>query len=329
VLYWQWRSALGGQEQYHGSLVDQSGQPRPFYVEAQTIGQEFSRLAPLLAQSKLAPASIAILNSYESRWSLQWQKHQADFDYVAHLHHYYRPLAQANFALDIVSTENNLDNYTLVFAPALTLITQQLAQRLRTFVEQGGHLVVTLRSGMKDEHNALLPMRQPGWLAELVGAEVEEYYALSQAVEMCGEGLRGTASLWAERLRLLSEKVVVMARYGGPNEWLKGFPAITAHPFGQGRVYFVAAYLESSLQTVVLQQIANSAGVTAEMETPSGIHVRKWLMRTGQEMYIAVNHTQQTQQVSLSWPMQEHLTQQRLTTELTIEPLGVALLTRL
>jgi beta-galactosidase len=31
ILYWQWRSALGGQEQYHGTLVDQSGQPRPFY----------------------------------------------------------------------------------------------------------------------------------------------------------------------------------------------------------------------------------------------------------------------------------------------------------
>jgi beta-galactosidase GanA len=25
VLYWQWRSAFGGQEEYHGTLIDQSG----------------------------------------------------------------------------------------------------------------------------------------------------------------------------------------------------------------------------------------------------------------------------------------------------------------
>ena len=34
ILYWQWRSALNGQEQYHGTLVDTTGQPRPFYSEA-------------------------------------------------------------------------------------------------------------------------------------------------------------------------------------------------------------------------------------------------------------------------------------------------------
>ena len=41
VAYWQRRSAYGGQEQYHGSLIDQSGRTRPFYEEAKQIGQEF------------------------------------------------------------------------------------------------------------------------------------------------------------------------------------------------------------------------------------------------------------------------------------------------
>ncbi len=44
ILYWQWRSALGGQEQYHGTLVDQSGQPRPFYNEARRIARNFRKV---------------------------------------------------------------------------------------------------------------------------------------------------------------------------------------------------------------------------------------------------------------------------------------------
>lgn len=71
VLYWQWRSPLNGQEQYHGTLIDQSGQPRPLYEEVQQLGRDFESASPLLAGSAPAPARVAILNDYDSRWSIQ------------------------------------------------------------------------------------------------------------------------------------------------------------------------------------------------------------------------------------------------------------------
>ena len=72
LLYWQWRSALGGQEQYHGTLVDQSGQPRPFFYEAQMLGRDFAALGDLLDGSQVQ-ARVAMLNDYESRWSIEGQ----------------------------------------------------------------------------------------------------------------------------------------------------------------------------------------------------------------------------------------------------------------
>ena len=69
VLYWQWRSAPGGQEQYHGSLIDQSGQPRPFYAEAQQLGGEFKIASEWLAGS-VVKTDVAVLNCYDSRWSI-------------------------------------------------------------------------------------------------------------------------------------------------------------------------------------------------------------------------------------------------------------------
>ena len=195
ILYWQWRSALGGQEQYHGTLVDQSGQPRPFYEEVQQLGKEFAAVSKLIAGS-VPKARVAMLNSYESRWSIQWQRHHRDFDYVQHFNHYYRPLAEMNIPVDIlpadhITDENELSPYKLIFAPALLIITDKLAEALKTFVSRGGLLVLTIRSGMKDSYNALLPMRQPGLLRELAGVEVEDFYALDEPVPVKGPWLNG------------------------------------------------------------------------------------------------------------------------------------------
>ena len=144
-----------------------------------------------------------MLNDYDSRWSIQWQRHHQDFDYVAHLKHYYRPLARRNITTDVISAEADLAGYRLVIAPALLVMTDSRAAALRSFVENGGHLVLTLRTGMKDEYNALLPLRQPGALADLAGAEVEEYYALDEPVPVRGEGWLGQSQIWAERLKVI------------------------------------------------------------------------------------------------------------------------------
>ena len=61
VLYWQWRSAPGGQEQLHGTLVDQSGQPRPFYKEAKQLASDFAATSDVLAGT-IPVAEVALLD---------------------------------------------------------------------------------------------------------------------------------------------------------------------------------------------------------------------------------------------------------------------------
>jgi beta-galactosidase len=329
VLYWQWRSALGGQEQYHGTLVDPSGQPRPFYEEVQQLGRDFAAVSSLLAGSTVV-SEVALLNSYDSRWSIQWQRHHRDFDYVAHFNHYYRLLAARNIAADIISADTPLDNYKLVIAPALLMLNESRAARLRDFVARGGHLVLTIRCGMKDGYNALLPLRQPGPLADLAGVEVEEYYALLQPVPVSGEWLAGTSRLWAERLRVRDEAgTQVIARYGESNGWLDGHPAVTVHPHGQGRVVFVGAYLDEVSQQSLLDHITSTAGVQPVMEVPAGVEARRRVNAAGEEIFIVINHERAEQFVPLPWPAREHLSGQSVGEELRLAPYGVAVLTRL
>jgi beta-galactosidase len=328
LLYWQWRSALGGQEQYHGTLVDQSGRPRPFYYEAKLIGQEFARASELLAGSTIQ-SKTAILNCYDSRWSIEFQPHHSDFDYVAHLQHWYRPLAARNLNIDILSADEPLDGYRLVVAPALIVLDEARVENLKAFVRRGGRLVLTLRSGMKDRHNALLPFRQPGALAELAGVEVEEYYALERPVPVVGNRLKGTASLWAESLRILDKnsQTIVMARYGMGNGWLDGQPAITLNPYGDGFVYMVGAYLDPDSQQDLVNQVITSANLNP-FAAPPTVEVRTRTLADGRLLYFVINHSRAEQEINLPWPAVEHLGGQNVSAGgLALSPYAVALLT--
>lgn len=329
VLYWQWRSALSGQEQYHGTLVDQSGQPRPFYEEVQQLGNDFEKVSSLLAGTSVV-ARVAVINSYDSRWSIQWQPHHGDFYYAAHLLHYYRPLAARNIPVDIISPDAPLDAYRLVIAPSLLIVTESQVERLQDFVKRGGQLVLTVRSGMKDEYNALLPSRQPGPLVDLAGVEVEEYYALLEPAPVIGNWFTGASQVWAERLKIRDEdKTQTAARYGSSNGWLDGQLAITVHSYGRGLVYYMGTYLDDATQPGFVARTARLAGIRPDMETPAGVEALHRVTPDREKIYILINHEQAEKVVKLPWPVQEHLSGQSLSEELKLLAYGVAVLTRL
>jgi beta-galactosidase len=333
VLYWQWRSALGGQEQYHGTLVDQSGQPRPFYEEAKQLGKEFETVSPILVGSEIK-ANVAMLNDFESLWAIQWQPHHQDFDYIEHFTHYYRPLALMNVPVDVISARGLLDTiklvgYRLVIAPALLFQNQGMVEALKKYVFQGGHLVLTIRCGMKDGYNALLPQRQPGGLAEMSGVEVEEYYALQEPVPVIGNWFSGQSDLWAERLILIGEKTAhVVARYGKSNGWLNNRIAMTVNSYGKGLVYYVGAYLDRPTQQVFFKRVLKTANITTIVTSP-GIEISPRVRSNGEVVYIVINHTSSVKILHMPWSSLEHITGTEYTTEFNLPPYGVAVVTPL
>ena len=332
ILYWQWRSALGGQEQMHGTLVDQAGRPRPFYEEAAQIGMDFAALSPLLAGSEIK-ASVAMLNDYDSLWAIQWQPHHSDFDYVKHFTHYYRPLAALNVPVDVLSARltdaKKLAEYRLVIAPALLFQDQAMVAALEEYVAGGGHLVLTVRCGMKDQYNALLPERQPGALAEMAGVEVDDFYALLEPVPVLATWFEGQSSLWAERLTLIGkESARVIARYKKSNGWLDGRVAITVNSYGKGLVYYVGTYLDEPAQQILMTRLLKTAKVTT-IVTPPGIEIGVRTRPDGGNVYIVINHTAEERPIQLPWPAIEHLSGAMITTEFKLPAYEVVVVTPL
>ena len=324
VEYWQWRSALNGQEQMHGTLIGADGLPVPLYAEVQQIGAEFAKAAPALAGTTVE-SQVAILQDYPSRWALDWQRHNQAFDPVAPLYSFYGPLRAEVRSVDIVADTVPLARYKLVVAPALNVLSTRAASNLEAYVRGGGHLVLTQRSALKDEDNSLYPQRQPGPLAALLGAKVEQWYALDKPVPVSGVWGASVDSIWAEQLTVSSPETKILMTYGKSNGWLDNQPAAVTRQVGKGRITYIGAALDSDGTRAAVKWMLTEASVAPVFPTlPADVDMS---IRSGggKRVWILTNYAAEARTITLPGEMEDVLTGAHLST-VTLPQYGVAIL---
>jgi len=325
VAYWQWRAAPNGQEEYHGTLVGADGEPVPVYAEIQQVGAEFAKAGAALAGTT-PHAEVALINDFDSRWALGFQKHAADFDPVVQMKSFYRPLRQQAQVVDVVSALAPLEGYKLVVAPSLNVLSDAQAQRLRAYVERGGHLVLGPRSAMKNADNGLQPQRQPGPLGELLGGRVQQFYALDKPVPVAGAAGEGSAKIWAEQLQARAAQTEVPLRYGQANGWLDGAPALLTRQVGKGRISYVGAWLDDATLDRLTGDWLRDAQVRAPLaDVPADVEVG--VRSDGRRrVLVLINHGTDARQVRLPAPMRSLLGTGAASDVVQLAPEGVAVL---
>ena len=302
VSYWQWRSAPNGQEEMHGTLVGPDGEPQPLLAEVTQVGGEFAQVQNAFRSTRVV-SDVALLHDYESRWAIAWQIHSVRYDPFNVLRSYYHALRKLAQSLDMVSPDAPLDQYKLVVATDLSLISKDRADHLLEYVQNGGHLVLGPRSGLKNQFNGLLPIRQPGYLADALGGRVEQYYALERNEPVSGTLGSGEALIWAEQLNAKAGDAEVLLRYGTSNGWLDGQPAILTRPYGKGRITYVGAILDANLMAALANWLVKASEVSPALgPVPDGIEVNR---RVGPDssVYILINFNPERQTVLLPRPM--------------------------
>ena len=324
VSYWQWRSALNGQEELHGTLVGPDGQPEPLLDEVAQTAREFASVESAFRGTRVV-SEIALLNDYDSRWAIDWQKHTAKYDQSAILKSYYHELRKRAQSIDIISPDAPLDQYKLVVAPDLYLIPKERAEHLASYVRNGGRLVLGPRSGMKDEYNALLPLRQPGYLGEALGGMVEQFYALEKSVPVDGRLGSGEASVWAEYFKVAAPDTEILLRYGPSNGWLDGQPAVVSRRYGKGRVMYIGAVLDEKLMASAAEWMVKDADIHAALgKVPDGVEVSRRASPTS-TVFVLINLAPEKQSVVLPFPMKSLLDQKELD-QIVLPQYGVAIL---
>jgi beta-galactosidase len=329
IVYFRWRTARYGTEQFWHGMLEHNGQPRRRYRELQQTGAELARVGTRLLGAE-SRAQAAMILSYDSRFAFQGQPNHSDFQYPELFYSYYSALHRRNVGVDIVQPTADLDRYHLVIAPALYVLGEEAADNLRRYVENGGTLLVTARSGVKDEANAVVNLPLPGLLADVCGVEVDEYDALHRDVKVPLElALPGSAPaaqaahswLWCDVLTPITSQVV--ARYQG--EYYAGRAAITLNHFGQGQAVYVGTLGDEDLIDRVVGWLVAFASVSPVLNAPEGVEaVERW--KGGRRLLFLLNHTDQIHDVTIPQPSTDLLTGQVREGQIALEPKAVMLL---
>jgi len=332
IVYFRWRTARFGTEQYWHGILDHHGQPRRRYRELQTIGVELKQVGEQILGAESRP-QVAMPLSYDTRFAFQVQPNHPDCEAGFHtrlLADYYAALHRRNVGVDIVAPTADLSQYRLVLAPALHVLSREAADNLRHYVENGGTLLTTARSGVKDEANAVVNAPLPGLLADICGVEVDEYDALPADVnvplklELPGLALDAQAAharLWCDVLTPITAQTV--SRYQG--EYYAGRAAITLNHFGQGQVLYVGSIGDVALHNAVVGWLVDAASVSPVLTTPDGVEaVARW--KDGHRLLFLLNHADQARDIVLPQPLTDLLTGQVTEQQVTLEPKAVMIL---
>ena len=182
-----------------------------------------------------------VFNYYEFADMLDFVSHDQypGFRFGEELMRYYKALYEKNIPVDFVSEKGDFSRYRLLIAPLQYLMSSELEDRFFDIVKNGGHLILTMRTGVKDMTNICMTDRElPGRLSELAGIEVIDYDCLRDGgIRVAYDGSKFEAGLWADIIRKTSENVRVFGSFD--EDFYAGEPCITQNKYGDGCCYYV------------------------------------------------------------------------------------------
>jgi beta-galactosidase len=299
VVYFRWRTSRFGAEQYWHGILDHHGQPGRRYQELSRVGREFAALGDRLEGAEVA-APIGIMVNPDARWAMEIQRGNPAFNYIAHVGLYHQAFAANHIGVEFYQTTDDLSRCRILIAPALFVCDEKQAARLTDYVQNGGTLVLTFRSGVKDENNVVINDRLPGLLQHLTGCTVEEYDALvsgeTVGVEMLPPLPRspGRASIWCDQLRLTGARALL--RYSeGP---FAGSPAATLNRYGKGQVIYVGFHGDRTFYGALTKWLLSQHGLKSPVAPSDTIEITERVK--GKERFLFVlNHSAEKQKLAL------------------------------
>jgi len=339
IMYFQWRKGRGAYEKFHGAVVDHEGSERPrIFRQVSELGNTLTRLDSVVGST--TRPEVALIMDWEVRWAMDTSKGVANplggDVYMRPLREAHRSFWRRGIPTDVVESSCDLNSYKLVVAPQLYLLKPGVAERLRDFVEQGGTLMLTWRSGIVNESNLCFQGGFPGGgLRELCGVWAEEIDYLrageSQEVVMSegnSLGLCQPCKTGPICEILHAEGAEVLATV--TTDFYAGHPVLTRNRVGKGSVFYQGAPLGEAFQEELTDALQRECDLDPIIRTalPLGVGVQQ---RTDgeQEFVFIQNFTKDSKEVQLD--QRDYICMERdaeVASCLTLDPWQTRILSR-
>lgn len=312
VQYFQWRKSRGSFEQYHGAVVDHIGtDDTRVFKEVAEVGAMLDSLSNV--KGTIVKPKAALIFDWDNMWAIDNMRGLSDKtkNYAKTCIQIYHEFLKLGIDMNVVASDDNLDDYNVVIAPMLYMLRPGASDNLKAFVKRGGQLLATYLTGYVDDNTLCYLGGFPGdGLSELFGViseEIDTYYDSDENSATFTDGHKAIIHDYAEILRVSDTDI--LAKYD--KDFYAGTPTITCKNFGKGKAYYVGARIDMDSMSGLFKTMLKETNTTY-LALPAGIEYHKREDESGKAIEFYLNVTEN----EITFNMTDN-------TQVTLKPYGV------
>lgn len=265
VQYFQWRKSNGAIEKFHGAVIDHNGSADTrVFRDVCEVGATLEEISYIKGTEEKTEA--AVIWDFDNMQALYEQRgvrrSKKFFEQLSQRH--YEAFLKNYVNTDIISSDADFSRYKVIAAPALYMFKNDTAVKIREFVKNGGHFVLTYYSGIVNENDlcfsgtAAKPVFAPYSLNDVFGIKVNEIDAIcdDEYNELDYNEKNYKALTCCELLEVDSAEILALYKH----DFYKGMCAAAKNRYGKGVAYYIACDTENEFLYEFYKDVLNNAG---------------------------------------------------------------------
>ncbi|MCE1155775.1 MAG: beta-galactosidase trimerization domain-containing protein, partial [Bacteroidales bacterium] len=278
ICSYRFRQPLYGGEQFHYGMVGTDGitestggkQYRQFMTELRELRKHYKPGSPMPAE--YAARTTAILYNVENLWETSIQPQTYQWDQKAFTFKYYGTLKTLSVPVKFVRENDDLSPYPYLVIPAYQMVSPELVHEWEKYARNGGHLIITLRTGLKDKNGHFFEAPWANTIRSLIGATIKMNDMLDGTMQarVSMDNKTYTWNNWGDMLEP-GQGAESWATYA--DQFYAGRRAVIHRKLGKGTVTYIGTDTDDGLlEKDVFKKVYTSTGVTVK-ELPEGVIV--------------------------------------------------------
>ena len=277
VCGWTWQSMHSGEEQYLEGMIDWDGVPNRKYDEYKKIATEFKKIEKFFPY--IPEAEVGLAFSFPSQIASSCFPEQHDNQLQACFDLFY----WRNMDARVVEITKSPLNYKLLFVPGVAVMDEVTAAKIRSFVKNGGTVIMTSNSAVVDETGQVFASTHPGRLSDVFGIRIGSYEETEALNEISRKSFKGkkieftykdkTATVESARFDVIDPKGAEVL--GSITSLHHDYPIITSYNYGKGKAIYIGLPAKGGVLDVLVDDLINELSIKKGPDVPAGVMARQ------------------------------------------------------
>lgn len=275
--YWLWRQHPSGHELMHGYVVSTQGRPVYNFDEIRQVSKILNKTEDFLAANKVRRTGFAMNASCTAGVMFDASPTVMGFDYRTSMIEEYHRFFGTGMLPEIIEPTASLDGVKVLYSPFLMTLEQgDFAERLESWIRDGGIWIAGPFTDFRDRHLAKYPKSPFGILERITG--IYNDYGMSAAhipakVRWIND-VESAADLWTDvfTLRDGMESLGVYTSAGEETP-VDGHAAAAFCPVGKGGVIVLGTHPSKDALRAITEYAFEKAGLSYALTSSENVIV--------------------------------------------------------